>query len=74
MNTSKTVGLLLMVVSLGLGYIGFTTIADNHAELDLSVIQIDISDKKGKEQGYIYLGIAAVLLGAGAFLASRKGN
>lgn len=73
MNASKIVGIVLIVVSLAVGYIGANKIADSTKEVNFLGINISASDESGKQQGFIYLGLAIVLLGAGVY-AMKKGK
>lgn len=72
MNTSKLIGIILIVVSLGFAYIGFNKVADNTAEVNLLGLKIDASNESGKTQGYIYLGLAAVLFAGGVYTVNGK--
>lgn len=72
MNLSKIIGAILIIVSLGFGYIGFNKVADNTKEINFLGIKIDASDESGKTQGYIYLGIAAVLFIGGIYTINKS--
>ncbi len=72
MNTSKLIGLILIILSLGLGYTGTNKIADNSAEINVLGLEIDASNESGKQQGYLYLGLAAVLFMGGIYTFSKS--
>lgn len=71
MNSSKIIGVILIVVSLGIGYIGFNKIADNTKEINFLGIKIDASNESGKQQGFIYLGLAIVLFAGGIYTVNK---
>ena len=72
MNSSKVIGIVLIIVSLAIGYIGMNKIADNTAEINLLGLKIDASNESGKQQGYIYLGVAIALLAGGFFTMNKS--
>lgn len=67
MTVTKIVGIILIVISLGVGYIGVNKIADSTKTINFLGIKIDASNETGKEQGYLYLGVAILLLAGGLF-------
>ncbi|MFD2602151.1 hypothetical protein [Flavobacterium suzhouense] len=71
MKSSKIVGIVLIVLSLAIGYIGLNKIADNTKEINFLGIKIDASNESGKQQGFIYTGVA-VLLFAGGLYSMKK--
>jgi hypothetical protein len=71
MNTSKLLGGLLIIISLAIGYIGINKINDNTKEINLLGLHIDASDEAGKQQGYLYLGIAIILFAGGIFTVNK---
>ena len=72
MSTLKIVGILLIVASLGLGYMGIKKISRNDASVEVLDLKIDVSNKAGKQQGYIYLGLAVLLFGGGIYTLGKK--
>ena len=72
MNASKITGIILIVISLGVGYIGINKIADNTKEINLLGLKIDASNESGKEQGYLYLGLAVILLAGGVYTLNKS--
>ncbi len=55
MSINKIIGALLIIGSLALGYLGVDKIASNNAAVEVLDVELDVSNKAGKEQGYIYL-------------------
>lgn len=74
MNTSKIIGAILIIISLGFGYIGFNKVADNTKSVNFLGIKIDASNESGKQQGFIYLGLAAVLFAGGIYTLNKSKN
>lgn len=74
MNTSKLIGIVLIILSIGIGYTGANKISENSAEVNLLGLKIDASNESGKQQGYLYLGIAAVLFIGGIYTLSKSKN
>jgi len=73
MKTTKTLGFILIVISLLTGYIGFNKVADSTKEINLLGLKIAASDQSAKQEGYLYVG-AAILLFAGGLFAVNKSN
>ncbi|MGA9637604.1 hypothetical protein [Flavobacterium sp.] len=71
MNTAKIIGIVLIILSLGIGYTGINKVSNNTAEVNVLGLEIDASNESGKQQGYIYLGLAAVLFVGGIFTMNK---
>jgi hypothetical protein len=74
MNTTKIIGALLLLVSIGMGYMGYTKVSENTQEVNLLGLKIDASNESGKQEGYMYLGFAAVLFLGGIYTVSKAKN
>ena len=74
MNSSKIIGIILIVISLGFGYVGFNKIAANTNEINFLGIKIDASNESGKQQGYIYLGLGILLFVGGIYTINKYKN
>jgi hypothetical protein len=72
MDTTKLIGALLIIAGLSLGYIGFNKIADNTAEVNFLGLKIDASNESGKQQGYMYLVGAVLLIVGGIYTLKSK--
>lgn len=72
MTTSKIIGIVLIVAGLALGYMGITKISDNSAAVKIIGVEINVSDESAKQEGYLYLGVAAVLFAAGIYSINKK--
>ncbi|MFN3968238.1 hypothetical protein [Flavobacterium sp.] len=71
MTTSKIIGAILIIVSLGIGYLGYTKIADSSASVNLLGLKIDASDESGKQEGYLFVGLAVVLFAGGIYTLNK---
>jgi len=67
MKTKKIIGIILIIGSLLLGYFGINKIEENNANIKFFDLNIDVSNESGKELGYIYLGVAVLVFGAGIY-------
>ena len=74
MNLSKIIGAVLILASLGVGYIGFNKIADSTKEVNFLGLKVKASDESGKKEGYLYLGAAILLFGVGIYTLKTKGH
>ncbi|MCF8238609.1 MAG: hypothetical protein K9I85_10665 [Saprospiraceae bacterium] len=67
----KIIGIVLIIGSLFLGYQGVEKINNNNASVEILDVEIDMSNKSGKEEGYMYIGLAALLLVGGVYLIKK---
>jgi len=72
MNTRKVIGILLIVISLGLGYFGLNKISDNSASIEVLDLKVDMSNNSEKELVYIYVVSALALLIGGLYLLKNE--
>jgi len=72
MSSRKIIAILLIAGSLVIGYMGIDKVANNDASVEILDIDIDLSNKSGKQQGYLYLGIAVLLFGGGIYTLNKK--
>jgi hypothetical protein len=72
MNTQKLIGTILIIGSLVLGYVGADKIINNDASIEILDINIDVSNKSGKRQGFLYLGLAVVLFVGGVYTLRKE--
>lgn len=68
----KTLGIVLVIGALALGYFGYTKLDSGEAEIKIGDLEISASDNDTKQEAYIFFGLAAVALIAGLMLISRK--
>ncbi len=67
----QLIGIALIVCSLFLGYQGVEKISNNNASVEILDVKIDLSNKSGKEEGYMYVGLAVLLLISGVYLMKK---
>jgi len=72
MNSSKIIGAILIIISLAVGYVGFNKIADSSNSVVLLGVEINASNESGKEEGYLYLGLAIVLFVGGIYTLNKS--
>jgi hypothetical protein len=71
MSLARIIGIILIVVSLAIGYIGINRITDSTKTINFLGIKIDASNESGKQQGYIYLAVAIVVFAGGIYSVTR---
>ena len=72
MNSSKIIAIVLIVAALVIAYVGVNTVAANTESFNFLGIKFDVSDESGKTKGYIYIGLAVLLLIGGIFTLNKK--
>ncbi|WP_026714030.1 hypothetical protein [Flavobacterium daejeonense] len=72
MNVSKIIAVILIVISLGLGYFGLNKVKENTTEVNFLGLKIEASNESEKRQGYIYLGLAVLLFGGGIYTINKS--
>ncbi|WP_188764820.1 DUF5963 family protein [Emticicia aquatilis] len=72
MNTNRIIGIVLIIVSLFIGYTGINKISQNDASVKVLGLKIDASNESGKNQGFIYIGIAAIMFIGGIVTLNKK--
>ena len=69
---NKIIGAILIIASLMLGYIGINKISESTGSVNVLGIKIEASDKSGKQEGYIFMGVAVILLAGGIYTLNKK--
>ncbi len=72
MNTAKIIGLILLIGSIAFGYIGLNKISESSKSVEVLGLEIEASDNSGKEQGYLFVGLAVVLLIGGIYTLNKR--
>lgn len=72
MHLSKIIAVILIVMSLGLGYFGLNKVKENSTEVNFLGLKIEASNESEKQQGYIYLGLAVLLFGGGIYTINKS--
>lgn len=68
----KIIGIIIIVIAMGLGYMGITKIGESTASVEIVGIELSASDEGGQTTGYIYLGLAVISFIGGIVLVSQK--
>lgn len=72
MKIGQILGAVLIIAGLYVGYLGINKVANNSAEVKVLGLEIDASNESGKEQGFLYIGLAVVLFGGGIYSLNKK--
>lgn len=72
MNGSKILGVILIIIALAFGYIGIGTVSDNTKSVEVVGIELEASNESGKQQGYMYIGLAVLLFACGVYIMNRS--
>jgi hypothetical protein len=67
----KILGTILILGALALGYLGYTKMQENKAEIKIGELEISAQDGKSRQDAYLFFGLAVVALMAGLVI-SRK--
>ncbi|MDO5607287.1 MAG: hypothetical protein Q4G08_02415 [Capnocytophaga sp.] len=70
----KIIGIVLMIAGVYGGYKGYQTIDGSSKGIEIGNLEIKAEDKDSKMQGYLYMGLGAVGVLAGAILLAKKGK
>ena len=68
----STIGIILIVVALVLGYLGVTQIQESTSAVKVLGIELKAEDKGSKESGFIQLGLGVVALAGGIYLVGKR--
>ena len=72
MKTSKVIGIILIVVSIALGYFGVNKISNSQTSVEVLDIEMKATNQSGKQEGYIYTGLAVILFIGGVYLVQKR--
>lgn len=68
----QTLGIILIIVALGLGYLGYDKMQNSKAAIKIGDLEISASDKTSNESAYLLLGIGAMCLLGGLVMITRS--
>lgn len=74
MNTSKIIAAVLIMVSLGIGYLGYNKISESTNQVNVLGLEIEASNKSGKQEGYLFMGMAVLLFSGGIYTLNKSKN
>lgn len=68
----RLLGVVLILGALALGYLGYTKLNENKAEIKIGELEISTQSGKSKQEAYIFFGLGAVCLVAGLMMSRGK--
>lgn len=68
----KIIGIILIIVALGLGYIGADELSGSTASVEILGVEITAEDNSAKEMAYVKIGLGVIALIAGVYLIGKK--
>jgi UDP-N-acetyl-D-mannosaminuronate dehydrogenase len=72
MEVRKIIGALLIIISLGLGYLGFKTMTESSNSVKVLGVNIEASNETEKRKGYMFIGLAIVLFAGGIYTINKS--
>lgn len=74
MNTSKIIAAVLIMASLGIGYLGYNKISESTNQVNVLGLEIEASNESGKQEGYLFMGMAVLLFLGGIYTLNKSKN
>lgn len=68
----KIIGIVLIVLSLYLGYVGITKFSNSGESVEIVGIEISAEDNQKKSTSFVYLGLAIASLIGGVIMLKQK--
>lgn len=68
----KTVGIILIILAIGLGYMGIKGVQESGDSVEILGIELSAENKQEKTTAYLELGGALALLLGGIYLVGKK--
>ena len=68
----KYIGILLIVGSIGLGYVGVTKFTESRKSIGILDAKITIKDESSQTNAIVFMGLAVVALAGGVVLLRNK--
>lgn len=72
MKTNKIISVTLIILSLVMGYLAYNKISESTKSVNLLGLKVEASDESGKKEGYLFLGLAVILLGGGIYTLNKS--
>jgi hypothetical protein len=72
MEVRKIIGAIVIIISLGLGYLGFKTMSESSNSVKVLGVNIEASNETEKRKGYMYIGLAIVLFAGGIYTINKS--
>jgi uncharacterized protein (UPF0333 family) len=68
---NKLIGAVLIIASLAIAYVGINKISQSTESVSVLGVKIEASDNSGKTEGFLFLGLAIVLLAGGIYTVNK---
>jgi len=68
---NKLIGAVLIIASLAIAYVGINKISQSTESVSVLGVKIEASDHSGKTEGFLFLGLAIVLLAGGIYTVNK---
>ncbi len=72
MEVRKIIGAIVIIISLGLGYLGFKTMSESSNSVKVLGVNIEASNETEKRKGYMFIGLAIVLFAGGIYTINKS--
>lgn len=72
MKINIILGILLIAVSLILGYYGATQISQSNKSVEVLGVEIEASNKTQQQEGFVFLGLGVIVCVGGIYLIKWK--
>lgn len=69
---NKIIGAVLIIVSLAIAYVGINKISQSTESVNFLGIKIEASDNSGKQEGFLYFGLAVVFFVGGIYTLNKS--
>jgi hypothetical protein len=72
MDFKKILGIILILASLAVGYLGVNKISDNTKKAEILGVDFEVSKKSKTTEGYIFVGLAVVMFVGGIAMITKS--
>lgn len=67
----QTIGIILVIVALALGYLGYDKMQNSKAGIKIGDLEISATDQSSSKDGYLFFAFGAVALVGGLVMLSK---
>ena len=72
MTPSKIIAIIFILASFGIGYLGYNKIAESTNQVNILGLKIEASNESGKQEGYLFIGVAVLLFSGGVYTLNKS--
>lgn len=69
---NKIIAIVLIVVAMGIGYIGANKLAASNESINFLGLKISATDESAQTEGFVYVGLAIVLFAGGIYTLGKR--